>query len=158
MPDDPDLGESLLLDFAAFDTWMVEDEELIGHPHDPFKRIEVLTSSRHVEVGVDGTVLASTEHALMLLETHLPVRYYIPAEDVRIDLLSPAERTSTCAYKGVAYYLSTRDGAESGRDIAWSPDPLDDAMRVRDHICFWAERTDLVIVGEPVERPVTPWS
>jgi uncharacterized protein (DUF427 family) len=159
VPDDPDLGESVVLDFAAFDEWRVEDERLLGHPHDPFKRIDVLTSSRRVEVSVDDTVLASTSRALMLMETHLPVRYYVPPEDVRMDLLGPSSTTSVCAYMGVASYLSTRDGSGAGRDIAWLyRDPLDDATRVRDHVCFWAERSDLVVDGEPVERPVTPWS
>ncbi len=159
VPDDADLGERVVLDFGAFDAWWAEDEELFGHPRDPFKRIDVLASSRQVEVSVDGVELASSSWALMLFETHLPVRYYVPPSDVRMDLLAPSETRSTCAYKGVATYLSTRDGAESGQDIAWTyPDPLDDALRVRDHVCFWAERTDLVVDGEPIERPVTPWS
>ena len=159
VPDDTDLGESVVLDFAAFDEWWVEDERLLGHPHDPFKRIDVLASSRTVEVSLEGTVLASTDRALMLVETHLPVRYYVPPDDVRLDLLSPSETTSVCAYKGVASYLSTSDGSDAGRDIAWHyPTPLDDAARVRDHVCFWAERTDLVVDGEHLERPVTPWS
>jgi uncharacterized protein (DUF427 family) len=159
VPDDPELGECMVLDFAAFDAWWVEDEPLLGHPHDPFKRIDVLASSRVVEVGLGDTVLAATDRALMLVETHLPVRYYVPPDDVRMDLLSPAETTSVCAYKGVASYLSTADGSEAGREIAWRyPDPLDDAARVRDHVCFWAERTDLVVDGEPLERPITPWS
>ncbi len=159
VPDDQDLGQCVVLDFSTFDSWWAEDEELLGHPHDPFKRIDVLAGSRQVEVSLSGTVLASTERALMLLETHLPVRYYVPPEDVRTDLLVPSETRSVCAYKGVASYLSTSDGAEPGRDVAWHyPAPLDDALRVRDHVCFWAERTDLVVDGEPVERPVTPWS
>lgn len=159
VPDDPDLGECVVLDFDAFDTWWAEDEVLAGHPHDPFKRIDVLRSSRHVEVSLNGKVLASTGRALMLLETHLPVRYYIPPRDVSLELLEETSTRSTCAYKGVATYLSTRDRDEAGRDIAWFyPDPLDDAQRVPDHVCFWAERTDLSVDGEHIGRPVTPWS
>lgn len=75
------------------------------------------------------------------------------------DLLTPSATRSECAYKGEAIYLSTADGSASGRDIAWSyPRPLDDALRVRDQICFWAERTDLVVDGTPRVRPITPWS
>jgi uncharacterized protein (DUF427 family) len=156
---DPDLDGMVALDFGAFDQWWAEDEALVAHPHDPFKRIDVLASSRRVEVSLDGTVLASTGRAKMLLETHLPVRYYIRPEDVRMDLLVTSETRSACAYKGIGSYLSTRDGSEAGRDIAWHyPDPLDDALRVSEHICFWAERTDLVVDGEPLDRPVTPWS
>lgn len=159
VPADEDLAGLVVLDFAAFDAWWAEDEPLVAHPHDPFKRIDVLATSRRVTVSLHGTELASTSRALMLLETHLPVRYYLPADDVRTDLLEPSETRSECAYKGVASYLSTRDGSEDGRDLAWHyPEPLDDALRVRDRICFWAERTDLVVDDEPVTRPITPWS
>lgn len=74
-PDDRDLAGLVVLDFRAFDRWLAEDEELVGHPHDPFKRIDVLSCHRHVQVSLDGTVLASTDNAVLLLETHLPVRY-----------------------------------------------------------------------------------
>ena len=149
----------MVLDFPAFDRWLAEDEELVGHPHDPFKRIDVLSCHRHVEVSLDGTVLASTDNALLLLETHLPVRYYVPPEDVAASLLAPSETRSTCAYKGVAAYLSTADGRPEGRDIGWTyPRPLDDARRVRDHVAFWNERTDIRVDGELQRRPVTPWS
>lgn len=158
-PDDPDLAGLVVLDFPALDRWLAEDEELVGHPHDPFKRIDVLTSHRHVEVSLDGTVLASTDNAQLLLETYLPVRYYIPPDDVRSDLLVPSETRSTCAYKGHASYVSTADGRPEGRDIGWTyPDPLDDAQRVRDHMAFWNERTDIRVDGELLRRPVTPWS
>ena len=158
-PDDPDLAGLVVLDFAAFDGWLAEDEELVGHAHDPFKRIDVLRCGCRVEVGLDGTVLASTDRALVLLETHLPVRYYVPGEDVAGTLLTPSRTRSTCAYKGTATYLSTADGEPGGRDIAWTyRRPLDDALRVRDHVAFWNERTDLRVDGELQRRPVTPWS
>ena len=158
-PDDRDLARLVVLDFLAFDRWLAEDEELVGHPHDPFKRIDVLSSQRHVEVSLDGTVLASTDNALLLLETHLPIRYYIPPDDVASSLLTPSETRSTCAYKGHATYVSTADGRREGRDIGWTYRcPLDDALRVRDHVAFWNERTDISVDGELQRRPVTPWS
>ena len=158
-PDDRDLAGLVVLDFVALDRWLAEDEELVGHPHDPFKRIDVLTSHRPVEVSLDGSVLASTENALALFETHLPVRYYIPPDDVASSLLAPSETHSTCAYKGIAAYFSTSDGRPEGHDIAWTyRRPLDDALRVRDHLAFWNERIDLRVDGELQRRPVTPWS
>ena len=157
-PGDPDLAGLVVLDFAAFDRWLAEDEELVGHPHDPFKRIDVVRSLRHVEVGLDGTVLAATDAALLLLETHLPTRYYVPPADVRVPL-APSDTRSTCAYTGHASYLSTADGRPEGRDIAWTyRNPLDDALRVRDRVAFWNERTDIRVDGELLPRPVTPWS
>jgi uncharacterized protein (DUF427 family) len=158
-PDDGDLAGLVVLDFIAFDRWLAEDEELVGHAHDPFKRIDVLSCHRRVEVSLDGTVLASTDNALTLLETHLPIRYYIPPEDVASSLLSPSDTRSTCAYKGIATYVSTSDGRPEGRDIGWTYGrPLDDALRVRDRVAFWNERTDIRVDGEVQRRPVTPWS
>ncbi len=159
VPDDPDLDRRVLLDFDAFDRWLAEDEPLVGHVHDPFKRIEVLRSSRSVEVLLDGQRLAASSRALMLLETHLPVRWYLPPDDVRMELLTGSETRSTCAYKGHASYLSLADGSPTGRDVAWFyPAPRHDAAQVRDHVCFWSERTDLVLDGVLQDRPVTPWS
>jgi uncharacterized protein (DUF427 family) len=158
-PDDPELGGLVVLDFPALDRWLAEDEPLVGHPRDPFKRIDVISCRRHVEVSLEGTLLAATDDALMLLETHLPTRYYIPPKDVAPSVLAPSDTRSTCAYKGIAAYRSTTDGSGLGRDIAWSyADPLDDARRVRDHLAFWNERTDIRVDGELQHRPVTPWS
>ena len=143
-PDDRDLAGLVVLDFRALDRWLAEDEELVGHPHDPFKRIDVLSCHRHIEVSLDGEVLASTDNAMSLLETHLPIRYYIPPDDVASSLLTPSETRSTCAYKGIASYVSTTDGRPEGRDIGWTyPRPLADALRVRDYFAFWNERIDL---------------
>lgn len=159
LPDDPDLAGLVVLDFSAFDRWLVEDDPLVGHPRDPFKRIDVVASSVHVEVRVGDHVLAVSDRPLLLAETHLPVRYYLPPDDVRLDRLVPSATVSTCAYKGHASYLSTAEEDPAGADIAWLYEqPLHDATRVRDHVCFWAERTELIVDGEPVPRPITPWS
>jgi uncharacterized protein (DUF427 family) len=157
-PDDPDLAGYVSMDFGAF-TWLEEDEEVVGHPHDPFKRIDALRSSRHVVVALNGTVLADTTRAVALLETGLPTRWYFPREDVRMELLQPSSHRTTCAYKGHASYYSVREARAAGRDIAWTyPEPLHDAEHVRDLVCFFSERTDLSVDGEHLARPVTPWS
>lgn len=156
--EDPDLAGYLVLEFARFD-WMEEGERLVGHPHDPFKRIDTLGSSRHVVVSLDGTVLADTRRAVALLETGLPVRWYLPRQDVRMDLLSPSERVTTCAYKGHASYFSVPAAGANGQDVAWTyTEPLQDAIPVGTMVCFFSERTDLSIDGVAVARPVTPWS
>ena len=158
-PDDRDLAGLVVLDFVALDGWLAEDEELVGHPHDPFKRIDVLSCHRRIEVSLDGNVLASSDNVLSLFETHLPVRYYIPPEDVASSLLNPSETRSTCAYKGHAAYFSTADGRPEGRDIGWNyRRPMSDALRVQDHVAFWNERADIRVDGELQRRPVTPWS
>lgn len=159
-PDDPALRGYLVLDWRAFDAWFEEDEEMVGHPHDPFARIDCLASTRHVEVAVDGQVLADSHRPVMLLETWLPPRYYLPPDDVRLDLLVPSDTTSVCAYKGTAQYWSYEEvPGEDGQDVAWSyPAPRHDAVPVAGMVAFFDERVDRRIDGVPQERPVTPWS
>jgi uncharacterized protein (DUF427 family) len=138
----------------AMDAWYEEDEQVFGHPHDPYSRIDVLRSSRRVKVSVDGTVLAESARPTILFETGLPVRHYLPREDVRLDLLTPSETTSWCAYKGQAGYWSY-----GSVDVAWTyEEPLREAAPVRDLICFFNERTDVEVDGRPQERPPSRWS
>ena len=145
-PDDPDLGGRIVLHWGPF-SWLEEEEPAIGHPHDPFSRIDVLRSDRHVLVEVSGATIAESSRPRMLVETGLPVRWYLPRQDVRWDLLAPSETHTVCAYKGVASYLDT-DGA---RDVAWFyPDPLHDALPVRDLVCFWRPAT-VYVDGESVD-------
>ena len=159
VPDDPDLAGHVVLDFGVGTpfTWMEEGEPVIGHPHDPFKRIDVLRSDRRIEVSNEGQVLADSRRAVSLYETSLPTRWYLPRDDVRLDLLEPSTTRTVCAYKGEASYYSLASGA--AEDIAWYyPDPLHDAAAVRDLVCFYAERTDLTVDGTDLPRPLTPWS
>jgi uncharacterized protein (DUF427 family) len=144
-PDDPDLGGRIVLDFTRF-SWVEEDQPVMGHAHDPWKRIDVLASDRHVVVELGGTVLADSRRPLALFETPMIPRWYLPPEDVRMDLLTPSRTHTVCAYKGRASYLSS--DLEGGTDIAWFyPDPLDDALRVRGHVAFWSERAVVTVNG-----------
>jgi len=159
-PDDPDLDGRVVLDWGRFE-WTEEAEPVTGHPHDAFKRIDVLPSDRHVVVSVGGTVLADSKRAVALYETGLPTRWYLPREDVDLTKLTPSSSTTVCAYKGVATYfsLAPEDAHDEGRDLAWTyVDPLHDAAGVRDLLCFYAERTDLSVDGVDVPRPQTLWS
>jgi uncharacterized protein (DUF427 family) len=157
-PDDPDLAGLVLVDFTPF-TWKEEEDEVIGHPHDPFKRIDIRSSNRHVVVSLDEVVLADSTSPRMLAETHLPVRWYLPRSDVRLDLLSRSVSTTTCAYKGHASYFSYEPAGSAGRNLAWTYErPLHEVAAVRDHISFWNERTDITVDDVPVARPRTPMS
>jgi uncharacterized protein (DUF427 family) len=153
-PDDPDLAGYVILDFAAFE-WLDEDEPVVSHPHDPFSRIEVLRSSRHVRVELDGRLLAESSRPMLLFETLLPVRFYLPREDVAVPL-EPSETSTYCAYKGRASYFSVPDGP---RDVAWTyREPLHDAEPVRDRVCFFDEHLDVIVDGKRRDRPITPWT
>ena len=146
LPDDPALGGRVILHWEPFE-WTEEDEPVMGHPHDPFKRIDVLRSDRHVRVEVGGVTVAETTRPTALFETSLPVRWYIPREDVRLDLLDASDTHSVCAYKGTASYV----GTEAAPDVAWFyPDPLHDAAPVKDMLCFWRAAT-VYVDGEPVD-------
>jgi uncharacterized protein (DUF427 family) len=112
-----------------------------------------------VRVSVDGEVVAESPRAVALFESGLPPRFYLPTEDVRMELLEPSETKTRCAYKGVASYWHVRAGDTLHEDLAWAyPEPDLDALSVRDLICFFNERVDLEVDGEAQERPVTQWS
>ena len=153
-PDDPDLADYVILDFDAFE-WREETEPIVSHPHDPFSRIDILRSDRHVRIELDGRLLAESSRPTLLFETLLPVRFYLPRDDVAVPL-DLSDTVSYCAYKGRATYYSVPDGPA---DLAWTyHEPLHDAVQVRDRICFFDERVDVIVDGERRDRPITPWS
>jgi uncharacterized protein (DUF427 family) len=154
-PSDPTLADHVILDFAGFDAWYEEDERNVAHPRDPFHRIDIVRSSRNVRVELDGELLAESSNPYLLFEPPLPVRCYLPPEDVRTDLLRPSATTTMCAYKGEASYWSLAGDV----DVAWTyVQPLREAADVTGRVAFFNERVDVVIDGRRVERPVTPWS
>lgn len=155
---DPELSDLVCLDFEQFD-WWEEDEPIMGHPRDPFHRIDVRRSSRQVRVSHEGTLLAASTRPHVLFEAAFPLpRYYLPVEDVAVEL-SPASHRTTCAYKGRAtHYDAVLDGTVL-EAIAWSyEEPLDDARDVRGMVSFYHERLDLELDGVAVPRVRTPWS
>ena len=153
------LAGHLALDWTAIDEWFAEDELVLGHPRDPYSRIEVLRSTRHVRVLLDGELLADTRRAKLLYETALPPRFYIPAGDVRTERLVPSPNRSRCAYKGSASYWHVRVEDRLAEDLVWTyRDPAHDALPVADMLCFFNERVDLEVDGELAERPRTQWS
>ncbi len=157
-PADPYLAGYVVLDFGAFDAWYEEDELNVAHPRDPFHRIDVLSSSRHVGLELDGQVFAQSSRPVLLFETMLPTRYYLPREDILAELIPSGTRTY-CAYKGQASYWSARIGDHVLPDIAWTYEhPLHDAAQIRGLLAFFGERIDVVLDGERLKRPITPWS
>ncbi|GHE11265.1 DUF427 domain-containing protein [Streptomyces alanosinicus] len=97
--------------------------------------ITIEKSGQHVRVVHGGQVLAETDRPLVLRETGCPVRYYIPAEDVRLDLLTPSGTHTVCPFKGTASYWSLPDAP----DLVWAyPEPKPDVAEIKDHFCFYA--------------------
>jgi uncharacterized protein (DUF427 family) len=156
-PADPDLDGLVLLDPAAFDAFFEEDEPVRGHARDPFQRIEILPSSRTVRIELDGITLAESERAQLLIEHPiLPVRCYLPREDISVPLRPSSTRT-LCSYKGEATYWSADVNGSTIEDVAWSYEtPRAEAARIAGLVCFFNERVDVNLDGE--NRPRTPWS
>ncbi len=147
--DAPPISGYVAFYHGAMDKWLEEDEEIIGHPRDPYHRVDVLESSRHVKVRLHGEVIVETSRPKLLFETSLPTAYYIPPEDVREDLLVPSDTKTVCPYKGIASYWSVRVGDELIEDLIWYyPEPLPEATKVKDCLCFYDERVKLEVDGE----------
>ena len=90
-PDSPleSLRDLVRFTWAEMDEWLEEDEPVYTHPRDPYTRVDILASSQHVRVEIDGVTVADSVRPHILFETHLPPRYYLPLPDVRTDLLDP---------------------------------------------------------------------
>jgi uncharacterized protein (DUF427 family) len=137
--DDPDLAGLVAIPFGAADKWLEEDELILGHARDPFARIDVRQSSRHVRVEADGQMLAESARPVLMFETGLVTRYYMPREDV-VAPIEESERHTTCPYKGVASYYTVG----GHKDIAWYyPEPLPGVEEIKDLVAFWNERTSI---------------
>jgi uncharacterized protein (DUF427 family) len=150
---DEDLAGYVVLDFDAFD-WYEEDERIAGHPRDPFHSVDVRQSARPVRIEVDGEVVAETTAARLLYETQLPMRFYLPREDV-VAPLRPSARRTYCPFKGEASYWSL-DGIEN---VAWSYEqPLPGAAAVAGLVAFWDHLVEVTFDGVPRERPGGPIS
>ena len=155
----PELREAVAIRWDTMDHWFEEDEEVHVHPRDPYKRVDILNSSRHVQVSLDGVTLADSNKPTLLFETSLPTRYYLPPTDVRMELLTPTDRHTSCPYKGVASYWTVEVDGKQYVDYVWSyPYPVVEAGKISGLFCFYNEKVDLMIDGVREERPRSPFS
>jgi uncharacterized protein (DUF427 family) len=155
----PELRDAVRLEWGAMDEWLEEDEPVYTHPRDPYSRVDVLHSSRHVRVELDGVLLAESRHPTILFETGLPPRYYLPLPDLRRELLRPSEKTTHCPYKGTAGYWSVEVNGKVYEDFVWIyRTPLPESQKVAGLACFYNEKVDLVVDGVREERPRSPFS
>jgi uncharacterized protein (DUF427 family) len=148
------LRDLVRLDWDAMSEWLEEEEIVYTHPRDPYTRVDILPSSRHVRVEIDGNLLADSHQPRLLFETGLTTRYYLPLTDVRMDLLRASSSESHCPYKGVASYwsLETRDTVKP--DIAWIyRTPLPESQKIAGLVSFYNERVDIFVDGVLQDRP-----
>jgi len=156
----PDISALLAFYWDSMDAWYEEEEQVFVHARDPYKRIEVLESARHVEVVLDAIKIADSSRPYVLFETGLPPRFYLPKLDIRMDLLEPTATQTACPYKGVTsqYWTVTVNG-QRHTDLAWCYEYLTpEAGKIAGRVCFYNEQVDLYLDGELQERPVTQWS
>ncbi len=160
LPDAVGLKDHFAFEWNKMDRWMEEDEEIFKHARDPFKRVDALPSKRHVRVVIDGVTVADTRRPHLLFETNHPVRYYLPQEDVRMDLLVPSATTSRCPYKGPASYWSVNLGDQVFDDLVWGyMEPIPECPKIKGLLCFWHERgADIYVDGEMIPPPTTKWA
>jgi uncharacterized protein (DUF427 family) len=138
-------------EFNAMDAWFDEDEEIEGHLRDPYHRVDVRDSSRHVRVLAGGEVVAESDRPRILSETGIPNRYYLPPDDVRRDLLEPSATHTVCPYKGRASYHSLRLNGRRLDDAAWLyPEPLENSFKVARYLCFAGDDVDVEVDGKIV--------
>jgi len=154
----PDLRNYIAFEWGQMDAWYEEGEEVFVHPHDPYHRIDTLTSPRHVKVVLGGQVVAETRRAVLLFETGFVTRYYIPKDDVRFDLLRPSDTITKCAYKGEARYYSVEVGGKTYKDVVWYYRfPTSEVIRIVNGLAFYNEQVDAIFVDdEEVTRQQKP--
>ncbi|KAJ6623948.1 DUF427-domain-containing protein [Mycena sp. CBHHK59/15] len=151
-PSHQHLNGLLKITFSAADAWFEEDEEIFVHPKDPYKRIDVLSSSRHVRVEVEGVEVANTHTPKLLYETSLPMRTYIPKTDCRLDLLVPSKLVTACPYK------ASSPDKRYENIVWWYRNPNLECAAINGLVAFYDEKVDVFVDGVKVDRPKSLWS
>jgi uncharacterized protein (DUF427 family) len=148
----PSLSGLVAVAFDALDRWLEEEDEVIGHPCDPYHRVDTRRAGERVVVRVSDHVVAESTRAVKLFETGLPTRWYLPREDVRPEVLAPSLTRTVCPYKGIAAYHTLTAGSRVVEDAAWYyPQPFGEALQVRDMLAFSGETVQVLVDGSPVE-------
>jgi uncharacterized protein (DUF427 family) len=154
-----EIVDHVRFEWDAIDEWLEEDEPIYTHPRDPYTRVDILQSSRHIEVMVDGVTVADSHSPHILFETGLPARYYLPMSDVRLDLLTPTTTESYCPYKGKATYWSVTVEGNVHDDIVWGyRAPLPESQKVAGLMSFYNEKVEIRVDGELEAQPHTKFS
>ena len=151
------LAGMVRFEWESLDAWFEEDEEVFVHPRNPYTRVDAIRSTRSVRIELDGVVLAESPSPVMMFETGLPTRYYLNRNETNFDHLIRTETVTSCPYKGkTSGYWSIRIRDTVHPDLAWAYDfPTRQLLPIAGMIAFYNERVDIVLDGQPLERPVT---
>ena len=155
----PKLEDYVAFEWDKMDAWFEEDEEVFVYARDPHKRVDVIHSSRHIKVVVDGITVGETTRPTLLFETGLPTRYYMPKHDARMDLLERSDAVTRCPYKGDANLYSIKIGDELHEGLAWIYRyPTVECAKIQGLVGFLNEKVDMYEDGTLLPRPKTIWS
>ena len=155
----PQLRDAVRISWSAMDEWLEEDEPVYVHPRDPYTRVDVLGSTRHVEIRIDGVTIADSHQPRILFETGLPPRYYLPLTDFRLELLTPSSAETQCPYKGTATYWHVDVNGKRYGDFVWMyRSPLPESQKIAGLVATYNEKVDLYLDGELQDRPRSHFS
>ena len=144
------------LEFKALDAWFEEEVQIYYHPKDPYHRVDVLPTARHVRVELVGVVLADTEHkggVVSVWETGFPARWYLPRTAISWEYLEPSETHTGCPYKGQAsYYNAVINGKEYKDVVWWYRSPTIECALISGLLCFYPNKVDTFVDGQPIEK------
>jgi len=134
--------------FGTIDQWFEEETPIYVHPKDPYKRISILPSTRHIRIELDGVTLAETSTPIFLLETTLRPRYYLPPTCINWPSLNKSKTETSCPYKGRANYYNVKIGGKQYDDIVWWYQyPTMESALIAGYLCFYNEYVDVFIDG-----------
>jgi len=147
------LSNLVKIEFRAMDKWFEEDVETFCHPKDPYKRIDILQSTRSVKVTIDGVTLAETTSPLLLLETTLRTRYYLPPTSVNWEYLAESDIETLCPYKGKANYYHVHVNGKRYENLVWYyTTPTMESGPIAGHLCFYNEKVDIWVDGKKEQK------
>jgi len=153
------LEDYIAFEWGKMDAWFEEDEEIFVYTRDPHKRVDVIQSSRHIKVVIDGITVGDTKRPWLLFETGLPIRYYMPKHDVRMDLLERTDTVTHCPYKGDAHLYSIKIGDTRHEGFAWIfRFPTLECTRIQGLVGFFNEKLDIYEDDILLPQPKTVWS
>jgi uncharacterized protein (DUF427 family) len=144
------LRETVAFAWRAMDAFYEEDDRILGHSADPYHRIDIRRTSRHLVVLAGDRVVADTHAPLVLYESGFAPRWYVPRADADAEALHAVEGQTFCPYKGVASYYDIGDA----RNAAWSyRAPFEEVARIADLVSFYPKKVSITIDGETLEEP-----
>jgi uncharacterized protein (DUF427 family) len=142
------LRDTVAFAWRAMDAFYEEDDRILGHAADPYHRIDVRQTSRHLVVSDGDQIIADTHAPLVLYESGFAPRWYVPRADIEADALEPVEGQTFCPYKGVASYYDVGEKPTS----AWSyRSPFDEVAHIADWVSFYPEKLTVTIDGEKLK-------